>query len=183
MSDRFINSHRKASSPGPTTYDTHTVASQKQLEGTRVSRKSDPNPHVPAPPLTMVAKRRQCPHWPAITPNKTCSAPKEGWGAHLNEHTARGTWSLPENKLRINYLELKAVFLALKEFQDLCLDNIVLVATNNTAVVSYINKEGGMRSGPLCALLWRILTWCTRKQVTQSPTHSRPAERGSRHIS
>ena len=31
--------------------------------------------------------------------------------------------------------------------------------------MSYI-KEGGMRSGPLCALLWRILTWCARKQVT-----------------
>ena len=26
-------------------------------------------------------------------------ASKEGWGAHLNEHTARGTWSLPESKL------------------------------------------------------------------------------------
>ena len=43
-------------------------------------------------------------------------ASKEGWGAHLNEFTARGTWSLPESKLHINYLELKAVFLALKEF-------------------------------------------------------------------
>ena len=67
---------------------------------------------------------------------------KEGWGAHLNEHTARGTWSLPESKLHINYLELKAVFLALKEFQDLCSDKIVLIATDNTTVVSYINKEG-----------------------------------------
>ena len=37
-----------------------------------------------------------------------------------------------------------------------------------------------MRSGSFCALLWRILAWCTRKQVTQSSTHSRPAERGSR---
>ena len=37
-----------------------------------------------------------------------------------------------------------------------------------------------MRSGSLCALLWKILAWCTRKQVTQSLTHSRPAERGSR---
>ena len=41
-------------------------------------------------------------------------ASKEGWGAHLDEHTARGTWSLPESKLHINHLELKAVFLALK---------------------------------------------------------------------
>ena len=84
----------------------------------------------------------------------------EGWGAHLDEHTARGTWSL---------LELKAVFLALKEFQNLCSNKIVLVATDNTTVVSYINKEGGKRSGPLCALLWGILTWFTRKQVTLKP--------------
>ena len=97
-------------------------------------------------------------------------ASKEGWGAHLNEHTARGTWSLPESKLYINYLELKVVFLALKEFQDLCSDKIVLIATDNTTVVSYLNKEGGMKSGPLCALLWRILTWC-RTQVTLKARH------------
>ena len=98
-------------------------------------------------------------------------ASKEGFGAHLNKHTARGSWSLQESKLHINCLELKAVFLALKEFQDLCTNKIVLVATDNTTVVSHINKEGGMRSGPLCALLWRILTWCTRKQVTLKARH------------
>ena len=96
---------------------------------------------------------------------------KEGWSAHLNERTARGSWSLPESKLHINYLELKAVFLALKEFQNLCAHKMVLVATDNTTVVSYINKEGGMRSGPLCALLWRILTWCTSHQVTLRARH------------
>ena len=95
----------------------------------------------------------------------------EGWGTHLDKHTARGTWSLLENKLHINYLELKAVFLALKEFQDLCSDMLPLVATDNTTVVSYINREGGMRSGPRCALLWRILTWCTRKLVTLKARH------------
>ena len=74
-------------------------------------------------------------------------ASKEGWGTHLNERTARGTWS------------------------DLCSNNIVLVATDNTIVVAYINKEGGMKSGSLCALLWRILSWCTKKQVTLKARH------------
>ena len=68
-------------------------------------------------------------------------------------------------------LQLKAVFLALKEFQSLCANNMVLIATDNTTVVAYINKEGGMESGPLCALLWRILTWCTRKGVTLKARH------------
>ena len=84
---------------------------------------------------------------------------------------ARETWSLPESKLHINYFELKAVCLALKEFQDLYSDKIVLLATDNTTVVSYINKDGGMRSCLLCALLWRILTCCTRKQVTLKTQH------------
>ena len=98
-------------------------------------------------------------------------ASKEGWGTHLNEFTAKGSWSVPESKLHINYLELKAVFLALKEFQNLCVGKIVLVATYNTTVVAYINKEGGMRSGPLCALLWSILTWCSQRQVTLKARH------------
>ena len=145
----------------------HTVAFQKQLEGTRVTRKGVSN--------TKVLARGQCPYTPTITPNKICSAnlyrqqksgSTEGWGAHLNKRTARGVWSLLKSKLHINYLELKAVFLALKEFQDLCLHKIVLAATDNSTVVSYMNKEGDMRLGPPCALLWRILTWCTRNQIT-----------------
>ena len=98
-------------------------------------------------------------------------ASKEGWDAHLDEHTARGQWSLPESKLHINHLELKAVFLALKEFQTLVFNKTVLVATDNTTVVAYINKEGGMKSGSLCALLWRILSWCTSQQVTLRARH------------
>ena len=98
-------------------------------------------------------------------------ASKEGWGAHLDEHTARGSWSLPESKLHINHLELKTVFLALKEFRTLVCNKTVLIATDNTTVVAYINKEGGMKSGSLCALLWRILSWCTRQQVTLRARH------------
>ena len=74
---------------------------------------------------------------------------------------------LPESKLHINYLEPKVVFLALKVSQDLSSNNIVLIATDNTTVVAYINNEGGMKSDPLCTLLWRILTKCARNRVIQ----------------
>ena len=56
--DRSANSHRKASSPWPTSYETHTVASQKQLEGTG----------------TVVAGGRQRSSRSTITSNKACSA-------------------------------------------------------------------------------------------------------------
>ena len=154
------------------------MASQKQLEDTGIVRKSDSSTQISTSSLTMVAEGRECPHRPTITPHTTCSANlyrriKRRVGTHLNEFIARGTWSLPESKLHIhvNYLELKAMFLALKEFHDLCVGKMVLIATDNTTVVSYINKEGGMRLGPLCALLWRILTWYTGKQVTLKARH------------
>ena len=72
--DRPTNGHRKASSPRPTTHETHTVASQEPLENTEVTRKSDPNSHFPAPAFKMVATGRQRSHRPTITPNKACSA-------------------------------------------------------------------------------------------------------------
>ena len=95
----------------------------------------------------------------------------EGWGAHLGDSTARAVWSLPESRLHINFLELKAVLLALKSFEHLCRDQIVLVAMDNTTVVSYINKQGDMRSGSLCALLWRLLSWCHPRGISLRARH------------
>ena len=93
------------------------------------------------------------------------------WGAHLGDYTAKGLWSKPEGALHINLLELKAVLLALKQFKPLCWGQIILVCTDNTTVVSYINKEGGMKSGSLCALLWRLLSWCNQRQIVLWARH------------
>ena len=45
-------------------------------------------------------------------------------------------------------------------------NNRVLIASGNTSVVAYINKQGGTPSAELCALMWRILTWCNWNSVT-----------------
>ena len=111
----------------------------------------------------MVAGGKQCASRLTITATKTYiyRRIKEGWGTHLNEHTARGTWSLPENKIHINYLELKAVFLALcechRQHHSRCLHK----------------QRRGMKSGSLCALLWRIHLVFQKTGYSQSPTHSR----------
>ena len=98
-------------------------------------------------------------------------ASNEGWGAHLGDYTARGLWSKSEGDLHINLLELKAVLLALRQFERLCWNQTILVCMDNTTVVSYINKEGGMRSGSLCALLWRLLLWCNRREIVLRTRH------------
>ena len=118
---RTSDSHRKTSPPRSTSHETHTVALEKQLEGTRIARKGDTRSHVTPPSLKVVAGGKlffQVIHYTHLY--MLCRYLQKGWGAHLNEHTARGTWSVPESKLHINHLGLKAVFLALKEFQDLC---------------------------------------------------------------
>ena len=55
--DRSTNSHRKTSSPRSFTHEAHTMASQKQLENTGITGKSDSYPQLPAPSFAMVAER------------------------------------------------------------------------------------------------------------------------------
>ena len=108
-------------------------------------------------------------------------ASNEGWGAHLDDHTARGTWSLPESKLHINHLELQAVFLALKEFRTLVCNKTVLIATDNTTVVAYINKEGGDEVGlTVCPTVENPVLVHQATGDPQGTSHPRPAERDSR---
>ena len=47
---------------------------KKQLEGSRVARKSDTHSQIDPPSSEMVTGRKQCASWSAITPTKTCSA-------------------------------------------------------------------------------------------------------------
>ena len=37
--------------------------------------------------------------------------------------------------------------------------------------VAYINKEGGMRSGSLCPLRWRLLCWCNLRHIVLKARH------------
>ena len=72
--DRSVNSHREASSLRPITHETHSVASQKQLEGTGILRKGHPSTQVPAPTFMLVAGRKQCPPRTTVTPYEARSA-------------------------------------------------------------------------------------------------------------
>ena len=69
--DRIVNCHRKAGSFGQVTHETHTVASQKQLEGTRDSGENHPHPKITPPTFKMVAGGRQCYHRSTLTPFST----------------------------------------------------------------------------------------------------------------
>ena len=66
---------------------------------------------------------------------------------------------------------MKAVSLALRDFKDQCQNQTVLVATDNSTVVAYISKQGGTHSAEMCALLWKIMTWCHHYHITLKARH------------
>ena len=64
-----------------------------------------------------------------------------GWGAHLDNVTCQGKWTQEESRFHKNCLEMRAVKLSISHFR-LPPQSHVLIATDNTTMVAYINKVG-----------------------------------------
>lgn len=72
--------------------------------------------------------------------------------------------------MSINWRELKAAFLALKNFPDL--KNMrILIKTDNTMSMVYVNKQGGTRSLPLMELATQLWKWCLQRGITNQSNH------------
>ncbi len=95
----------------------------------------------------------------------------QGWGAHMDSETASGVWSPLEKSLHINVLECRAVFLALQTFLPSVENRNVLIETNNTTTLAYINKEGGTRSFQVYMETRDLLLWCHEKNVKIRAVH------------
>ena len=75
----------------------------------------------------------------------------QGWGGHLLSKRVQGRWRCCQQRQQINVLELQAVFNSLKSFLPKVRGQTVLVQTDNTTVLHYINKLGGTKSLKLCS--------------------------------
>ena len=101
----------------------------------------------------------------------TTDASLMGWGAIHDGRSAKGTWSPALRTNHINYLELMAVLLALKRFEPFVKDCHVLIRTDNTAAMYYINKQGGMVSPTLDVLARELTLWCDSRLRSIRATH------------
>lgn len=112
-------------------------------------------------------------HFSQPTPSVTITtdASQLGWGAHRNKLKVRGLWSPQDAIKHINYLELKTVFLALKAFQKELYGNRVLIQTDNTTTMFYINKQGGTHSLQLSQLAQEIWRWAIPLQINLLAIH------------
>ena len=110
-----------------------------------------------------------------------------GWGAICNNTPTGGRWSFEEMKFHINYLELLAIFYALKSF---CKDDSnmhIQVRTDSTTAKSYVQNFGGIRSENCNLLAKKIWLWAMSKHIWLSATHipgsENKADFESRHYS
>ena len=96
-----------------------------------------------------------------------------GWGAHLEPMSLsfHGRWSEDQSQLHINMLEIMAIRFALIKALKYIRHSCVMISTNNTTVVSYINKQGGTHSPNLRVEVWKILQWCLNYHIVVRIRH------------
>ncbi|XP_059199216.1 uncharacterized protein LOC131979287 [Centropristis striata] len=101
----------------------------------------------------------------------TTDASLTGWGGIHEGRSVRGVWSVGLQRSHINFLELSAVFLSLKHFLPSLMGQHVLVRTDNTTTVAYINRQGGLRSRQLHMLARRLILWSCGRLLSLRATH------------
>ena len=89
-----------------------------------------------------------------------------GWGGWTSRgERTFGYWSVSESKVHINVLELKAVIFMFQCFFRQTADCSVLVRSDNTSVVAYINHQGGSCSARLCDLALELWHFCIVRNI------------------
>ena len=109
----------------------------------------------------------------------TTDASMSGWGATFKGRAVNGVWSAELAQEHINYLELMAVFLALKHFLPHLRELHVLVKSDNSTVVAYVNRQGSTRSLWIHKQARKIILWSVA-QVASGDACSGSAEQGRR---
>ncbi|XP_063912268.1 uncharacterized protein LOC135129117 [Zophobas morio] len=88
-----------------------------------------------------------------------------GWGACCDEEKTHGWWTATESQHHINYLELLAIAYALKSFAKYKKSCSILIRTDNTTALSYINRMGSIQYPALSNLARDIWEFCEERNL------------------
>ena len=111
-----------------------------------------------------------------LHPNKVdvqmvTDASEFGWGAHCQGQMIQGTWDDTEVRWHVNIKELQTILIAMRQFSQLIRDKTVLVLCDNSTAVSYVEKQGGLRSHQLYTTTFLIYTLAERLHVDLQVRH------------
>jgi hypothetical protein len=101
----------------------------------------------------------------------TTDASSTGWGCTLGKTRAGGYWTKDEAQNHINYLELLAVFLALKSFANSLTGKHIKVMIDNMTALSDINHMGTSKSAARNALAKSVWLWCHERNIWLTAVH------------
>lgn len=95
-----------------------------------------------------------------------------GWGGWSSQgESTYGFWSKYESTLHINIREMKAVLFLFQCFYRQTSDCSILIKTDNTSVVAYINNQGGTCSARLCVLALKLWSFCICRNIKIHALH------------
>ena len=102
-----------------------------------------------------------------------CDASSSGWGCWTSDgEEAFGAWSSSEKrKFHINVLEGKAVLFGFQCFFRSMSDCGILVRSDSSTVVAYINKQGGPTSALLCDLALELWEFAVQRGISIRASH------------
>ena len=91
----------------------------------------------------------------------TTDSSSHGWGAFTSDNDeAFGFWSDVESLEHNNVLETRAVLFAIKSLLREVSNSSILIRSDNSTTVSYINNQGGVHSPVICDLIFDIYEFC-----------------------
>ena len=102
----------------------------------------------------------------------------EGWGGIDLESDmfVNGKWTNEEANKQINYLELLAIFRALKGLYVEREHIHIQIQSDNVSAVAYINDMGGMVSPSMDRLAVSIWNWCIKRDIYLTAVYIRGVE-------
>ena len=101
-----------------------------------------------------------------------CDASLSGWGCWTSDgKEAFGFWSSSEKSFHINILECTSVLFAFQCFFRSTFNCSIMIYSDSSTVVAYINRQGGTTSSSMCDLALEIWDFCISRDLMISATH------------
>lgn len=88
-----------------------------------------------------------------------------GWGASCGAYRTHGWWSEEDKTYHINFLELKAVFHALRCFASDLQNCQILLRVDNTTAITCVNRFGSIQYPHLLTLAKQIWSWFESRNI------------------
>ena len=98
-------------------------------------------------------------------------ASSTGWGCALHDTSTGGHWTAEEARNHINYLELQAIYLALKSFSSIINGQHVKVMVDNMTALSDVNHMGTSSYEKRNDLAKEIWLWCAQRNIWLTAVH------------